>query len=217
MHWPYFLNSSWQPRRARQGSWPQSWAAWARGEERTAGCPLLSFKGSKTSLQATCLWPSRDVVHSGCRRQSWRYICGPEISELEGLMVCVNNQTACPGPFRMFVHPLYQTPSHSPDLFLTSRVFGRVPGSRDQCLPITFRSKLSSQEGAFLMIMPFGGIMRTLGLDWKRWMWDKLPLLMSPPAGGKPSTFPDPRQPDRDVGCFAHPSGIRTSDKENSS
>lgn len=122
MHWPYFLISPWQPRRARQASWPQSWAAWARGEARTAGCPLLSFKGTKTSLQVTCLWSSRDFVHSERRRQSWRYICGPEISELERLMVCGKNRTACPGPFRMFVHPLHQTHSHSPDLFLTSRV-----------------------------------------------------------------------------------------------
>lgn len=42
------------------------------------------------------------------------------------------------------------------------------------------------------MIMPFGGIIRTQDLDWKHWMWHKLPLLMSPPIGGKPSIFLTP-------------------------
>lgn len=42
------------------------------------------------------------------------------------------------------------------------------------------------------MIMPFGGIMRTLDLDWKRWIWDKLPLLIVPQLEGNQVPFLTP-------------------------
>lgn len=131
---------------------------------------------------------------------------------------CVT-QPVCPGHFRMFVHPIYPTHFSLTRFVFGPMVPGGVPGSRDQHLPITFRSELRSPEGAFLLrIMPSLGIIRLLCLDLQGWMWDNLLLWMTTPTGEKPSTLPDPRQQDWDMGCFAHsgsPSGIRTLEKEN--
>ena len=146
-------------------------------------------------------------------------ICGPEISDLESLKVCGNQQAAHPGLCRMCVHPPYQIHFSLTRFAFDLAVFGRVPGSGDQCLPITFRSELRSQEGDFLWIMmPFRGIIRTLDLDVKSSMRDNLLLLMPPPRGDRPSAFPDSGQQGRGVECVAHPgspSGKRTVEKES--
>lgn len=141
------------------------------------------------------------------------------------LKVCGNNQAACvtqpacPGHFRMFVHSVQQIHFSLTRFVFNLMVPRGVPGSRDQQLPITFRNELRSPEGAFLLrIMPSLGIIRPLCLDLHSWIWDNLLLWMTIPTGEKPSTLPDPRQQDQDMGCFAHPqslSGIRTLEKKN--
>lgn len=207
-------------------SWPQALAAWGREKES----PLLSFKGTRTRLQVKCMACGQAKILcllsvEGSLGDDIR--CGPETSEREGHSKGLRKRShrlfdsaGLSWMLQMFVHSLHRICFSLTTVIFDLTVFGGVPGSRDQCLPITFRSELRSQEGAFLlMIMPSLGIISTLDLDLQSWIWDNLLLLnWTLPTGGKPSAFPDPRQQGWEVECFAHlrsPSGIRTLEKEN--
>lgn len=149
----------------------QSWAA-GPGERRDRRlrpaalcCPSRAPRPDSQS--SPWLWSGHGFVHSERTGSLGDTMRGPGVSEPEGLRFCGNSRAARPGPLRMLVQPLHQIPYSRPGLAFDLTVFGRVPGSRDQRLPITLRSELRSQEGAVLwVIMPFGGIIRTrIGLE----------------------------------------------------